>query len=68
MAYSIVDGMVYARPDEWAYPGPDHALFEKLSDQVDDRLYAELFKIYMRGGNQTEAMIAWAKEKGLALE
>jgi hypothetical protein len=66
MAYSIVDAMIYARPDEWTYTNaPDFDLFAKLSDQVSDRLYAQLFEIYMRFGDQTQALIEWAKEHGL---
>lgn len=68
MSYSIVDDFIYARPNEWAYPPSDFPLFERLSDQVDDRLYAELFQIFMRPGDQTVAMLVWAALHNLSVQ
>ncbi len=69
MAYSIVDRFIYARPDEFCFTNaPDFALFERLSDQCSDEQFAELYKVYMRAGDQTAALIEWAKQKGLRYE
>lgn len=62
--YSLVDSFIYARAVRLVNT-PDFALFERLDAQCSDEQYEALYALYMRPGDQTDALLNFAKENSL---